>query len=148
MGYDIYSMREDREQAIAYDKAWGNTFWFNKDTGEYERRSSSVYYRLNIWGMAVLRDIHAALGIAEINEALWDNSGTVIRDWECRNYADFIAEKSDAEIRAAVEQALVAHDEYPKGDDVEEEVAGWVKEVRAWGDFLNRCADLKGAEVC
>jgi hypothetical protein len=147
MGYDIFSMREDREKAIAYDQKWGNTFWFNKETGEYERKSNTVYYRTNIGGMAVLRDIHLALGVADLNDSLYDNSGTVIRDWECEKFADAIDAKTDEEIAAAARPAIVAA-YYAQADDLEEEVAYWVKEVRAWADFLRVCADLKGAEVC
>ena len=146
MGYDIFSMREDREKAIAYDQKWGNTFWFNKETGEYERKSNTVYYRQNIGGMAVLRDIHIALGVADLNDSLYDNSGTVIRDWECEKFADAIDAKTDEEILSAVKAALAAQS--PETADEPEEIAAWAKEVRAWADFLRVCADLKGAEVC
>lgn len=146
MGYDIFSMREDREKAIAYDQKWGNDFWFNKDTGEYERKSNTVYFRANIWSMQVIREVHFALGISELNEALYDNSGTVIRDWECERYADFIDGKTDEEIKAAVLVALAATSPELLGDEAE--IAAWVKEIRAWADFLRVCADLKGAEVC
>ena len=154
MGYDIFSMREDRDRAIAYDKKWGNTFWFDKDTGEYARQSNTVYYRQNIWGMAVLRDINTALGLADLNDSLYDNSGTVIRDWECERYADAIDAKTDEEITKEVRIVLASHDLITPlstgllSGDQEEEVVAWVKEVRAWSDFLRTCADLKGAEVC
>ena len=147
MGYDIFSMREDREKAIAYDQKWGNTFWFNKETGEYERKSNTVYYRMNIGGMVVLRDIHLTLGVSDLNDSLYDNSGTVIRDWECEKFADEIDAKTDEEIAAAARPAIVAA-YYAQANDLEEEVVYWVKEVRAWADFLRVCADLKGAEVC
>jgi len=147
MGYDIYSMREDREKAIAYDQKWGNTFWFNKETGEYERKSNTVYYRQNIGGMSVLRDIHLALGVGELNDSLYDNSGTVIRDWECEKFADEIDAKTDEEIAAAARPAVIAA-QYADADNLDEETAYWVKEVRAWADFLRTCSELKGAEVC
>jgi hypothetical protein len=146
MGYDIFSMREDREKAIAYDKKWGNDFWFNKETGEYERKSNTVYFRANIWGMAILREVHSALGVADLNDALYDNSGTVIRDWECEKYADLIDAKTDDEILAAVLVAFAAQS--PESAEDPEEITAWVKEVRAWADFLRTCSDLKGAEVC
>jgi hypothetical protein len=146
MGYDIFSMREDRAKAIAYDKKWGNDFWFDKETGEYQRKADTVYFRANIWGMAIIREIHSALGIAELNEALYDNSGTVIRDWECERYADFFDGKTDEEIKAAVLVAFAA--QAPESAQDAEEIAAWIKEIRAWADFLRVCSDLKGAEVC
>lgn len=146
MGYDIFSMREDRKKAIAYDQKWGNTFWFNKETGEYERKSNTVYYRMNIGGMVVLRDIHLTLGVADLNDSLYDNSGTVIRDWECEKFADAIDAKTDEEILLAVKAALAAQS--PETVDEPEEIAAWAKEVRAWADFLRTCSELKGAEVC
>jgi hypothetical protein len=146
MGYDIFSMREDREKAIAYDQKWGNTFRFDKDTGEYTRSGSTVYFRANIWGMAIIREVHSALGMSDLNDALYDNSGTVIRDWECEKYADHLDAKSDDEIKAALLEVLVATS--PELANDPDEVSAWVKEIRAWADFLRVCADLKGCEVC
>jgi hypothetical protein len=98
---------------------------------------------MNIWGMGILRQLNEKLGVGFLNEALWDNSGTVIRDWECEDAADALAAKDDLEIRAAVIEAV--KDEPELNND--EQVGLWVKEVRAWQEYLRICADLKGCEV-
>lgn len=142
MGYDIYSMRPDRERSHDYAKK--RTPWVLEDDGSLPSYwQDTAYYRMNIWGMAVLRELNDRLGVASLNEALWDNSGTVIRDWECRNAAELIAAKSDAEIRTIVAEVVKA---FPELDN-EEQIGMWVEEVRSWQEYLALCADLKGCEV-
>ena len=142
MGYDIYSMREDREKSLAYaKKATPWIFGGSDEAPDYWR--NTVYYRMNIGGMGILRKINEILGVEFLNEALWDNSGTVIRDWECEDAAGKLAAKDDLEIRAAVIE--VVKDEPELNND--EQVGLWVQEVRAWQEYLSICAELKGCEV-
>ena len=142
MGYDIYSMREDREKSLAYaKKATPWIFGGSDEAPDYWR--NTVYYRMNIGGMGILRKINEILGVEFLNEALWDNSGTVIRDWECEDAAEKLAAKDDLEIRAAVIE--VVKDEPELNND--EQVGLWVQEVRAWQEYLSICAELKGCEV-
>lgn len=142
MGYDIYSMREDREKSHEYAKK--HTPWVLEENGELpDYWRNTAYYRMNIWGMGVLRALNEKLGVEFLNEALWDNSGTVIRDWECEDAAEKLAAKDDLEIRAAVIE--VVKDEPELNND--EQIGLWVQEVRAWQEYLSICANLKGCEV-
>ena len=108
---------------------------------------NTVYYRMNIGGMGILRKINEILGVEFLNEALWDNSGTVIRDWECRDVAEALAAKDDLDIRAAVIEALSSYDGAQFLIDKDGEVEGWIQEVRHWQEYLDLCSELKGCEV-
>ena len=142
MGYDIYSMREDREKSHAFAKK--STPWVLEENGELpDYWRNTAYYRMNIWGMGTLRQLNEKLGVGFLNEALWDNSGTVIRDWECYDAAEALAKKDDLEIRAAVVE--VVKDDPQLNND--EGVGLWVQEVRHWQEYLRICSDLKGCEV-
>jgi hypothetical protein len=146
MGYDIYSMREDREKSLAFAKK--ATPWIFGDSDEapdYWR--NTAYYRMNIGGMGILRKLNELLGVGFLNEALWDNSGTVIRDWECHDAAEALAQKDDLEIRAAVIEALNEYDGTKFLIDKDGEVQGWIEEVRHWQEYLRICSELKGCEV-
>ena len=146
MGYDIYSMREDREKSHEYAKK--NTPWVLGDNGELpDYWRNTAYYRMNIWGMGILRQLNEKLGVEFLNEALWDNSGTVIRDWECRDAAEALAAKDDLDIRAAVIEALSSYDGAQFLIDKDGEVEGWIQEVRHWQEYLDLCSELKGCEV-
>ena len=146
MGYDIYSMREDREKSLAYaKKATPWIFGGSDEAPDYWR--NTVYYRMNIGGMGILRKINELLGVAFLNEALWDNSGTVIRDWECGDASEILAKKDDLEIRAAVIEALNEYDGAQFLIDKDGEVQGWIEEVRHWQEYLHICSELKGCEV-
>ena len=146
MGYDIYSMREDREKSHEYAKK--NTPWVLGDNGELpDYWRNTAYYRMNIWGMGILRQLNERLGVGFLNEALWDNSGTVIRDWECGDAAEILAKKDDLEIRAAVIEALSSDPHASFLIDKDGEVQGWIEEVRHWQEYLRLCSELKGCEV-
>lgn len=140
MGYDIYSMLPDKEKAKKYAKE--ATPWVFDEHGVYVG-SDSVYYRMNIWGMGILRSLNEALGVSYLNEYLCDNSGRVIRSWECREAADHLNGLSDDEIREAVMEIVAGDTQL----DTPEEIAAWVKEVRHWQEYLNLCSELKGCEV-
>ena len=142
MGYDIYSMRPDREQSLAFAKK--ATPWVLEENGELPSYwQDTAYFRMNIWGMGVLRQLNEKLGVEFLNEALWDNSGTVIRDWECRDAAEALSKKDDLEIRAAVVEVVKNEPELNN----DEQVGLWVEEVRHWQEYLRICAELKGCEV-
>ena len=140
MGYDIFSMREDKAAAEAYARK--HTKWLFDANGNYTG-SEAVYYRLNIWGMGILRQLNEKLGVEYLNNALWDNSGTVIRDWECHEASEHLNGIPDEVIREAVQEVV-------KGDehlDNPEEIQAWVNEVRSWQEYLRICGALKGCEV-
>jgi hypothetical protein len=146
MGYDIYSMREDREKSLAFaKKATPWVFGDNDEAPDYWR--NTAYYRMNIGGMVILRKINELLGVAFLNEALWDNSGTVIRDWECFDAWEILVKKDDLEIRAAVIEALSSDEHASFLIDKDGEIQGWIEEVRHWQEYLHICSDLKGCEV-
>ena len=146
MGYDIYSMREDRQKSHEYAKK--HTPWVLEENGELpDYWRNTAYYRMNIGGMGILRKINEILGVEFLNEALWDNSGTVIRDWECRDAAEALAAKDDLDIRAAVIEALSSYDGAQFLIDKDGEVEGWIQEVRHWQEYLDLCSELKGCEV-
>jgi hypothetical protein len=143
MGYDIYSLREDRDKAEAYAKKSRN-LWIEEDGSYAATAPSTVYYRMNIWGMGILRELNEQLGVGFLNEYLVDNSGRVIRSWECEDAAETLASKTDEEILEVV-KSVVANEEQISGDA--DEIQAWAKEVRMWQEYLLICSDLKGCEV-
>lgn len=142
MGYDIYSLREDRDKAAAYAKKSRN-LWIEEDGSYAVNAPSTVYYRMNIWGMGILRELNEQLGVGFLNEYLVDNSGRVIRNWECEDAAEILASKTDEEILEVV-ASVVANEEQLNNPD---EIQAWAKEVRMWQEYLLICSDLKGCEV-
>ena len=148
MGYDIYSLLPDREAAAAHAKKY-RSMWIDEDGSYAEKAPDTIYFRLNIWGMPMLRDFHDAIGFDEVNENLYDNSGNIIKDYECRKISEKIASLTDDEIKKEMVEILLRNpftDDATKADPSEEADA-WVGLVREWQEFLAQCADLKGCEV-
>lgn len=137
MGYDIYSMMPNRDAAEAYARK--ATTWLIDENDQYTG-GDTVYYRMNIWGMAILRQLNDKLGVEYLNEYLWDNSGKVIRAWECHEASEHLNSIPDEVIRAAVKSTV-------ENPNDEEDVEGWVNEVRNWQQYLRVCGALKGCEV-
>ena len=54
MGYDLSSVDNDPKVAEDFAKKFGYTYLFDKETGAYQG-GSDVYFRANIWGMAIIR---------------------------------------------------------------------------------------------
>jgi hypothetical protein len=148
MGYDIYSLREDRALAEAHARKH-RSMWFNEDGSYDEKAPSTLYFRLNIWGMGYLRSFHEEIGFPEVNEKLYDNSGNIIKNYECEELSQAIAALSDARIKDIMTGILLASpytDDATKTDP-EEESTAWLKVIREWQDFLGHCVELKGCEV-
>jgi hypothetical protein len=148
MGYDIYSLLPDRKAAAEHSKKH-RSMWVNEDGSYDEKAPDTLYFRLNIWGMPMLREFHDAIGFDEVNENLLDNSGEVIKDYECRALSEKIASMSDEQIKNEM-IAIIANN--PFMDDhtkafPSEEATSWVGLIREWQAFLEKCADLKGCEV-
>jgi hypothetical protein len=148
MGYDIYSLLPNREAAAAHARKY-RSMWIDEDGSYAEKAPDTIYFRLNIWGMPMLRDFHDAIGFDEVNENLYDNSGNIIKDYECRKISEKIASLTDDEIKKEMVEILLRNpftDDATKADPSEEADA-WVGLVREWQEFLAQCADLKGCEV-
>jgi len=148
MGYDIYSLLPDREAAAAHAKKY-RSMWIDEDGSYAEKAPDTLYFRLNIWGMPMLRDFHEAIGLDDVNESLVDNSGDVIKNYQCRQLSEKIAAMGDDEIKTIMTTLLVNN---PYTDDEtkaapDEEATAWLGLIREWQDFLALCADLKGCEV-
>ena len=148
MGYDIYSLLPDREAAAAHAKKY-RSMWIDEDGSYAEKAPDTLYFRLNIWGMPMLRDFHEAIGLDDVNESLVDNSGDVIKNYQCRQLSEKIAAMSDDEIKTIMTTLLVNN---PYTDDgtkaaPDEEATAWLGLIREWQEFLALCADLKGCEV-
>ena len=148
MGYDIYSLLPDREAAAAHAKKY-RSMWIDEDGSYAEKAPDTLYFRLNIWGMPMLRDFHEAIGLDDVNESLVDNSGDVIKNYQCRQLSEKIAAMGDDEIKTIMTTLLVNN---PYTDDgtkaaPDEEATAWLGLIREWQEFLALCADLKGCEV-
>lgn len=148
MGYDIYSLLPDRKAAAEHAKKH-RSMWVNEDGSYDEKAPDTLYFRLNIWGMPMLRDFHEAIGLDDVNESLVDNSGDVIKNYQCRQLSEKIAAMGDDEIKTIMTTLLVNN---PYTDDEtkaapDEEATAWLGLIREWQDFLALCADLKGCEV-
>lgn len=148
MGYDIYSLREDRELAAAHAKKF-RSMWIEKDGSYAEKAPSALYFRLNIWGMGYLRSFHEEIGFPEVNENLYDNSGNIIKDYECEELSEAIKQLSDERIKDIMTTILIAD---PNTDDgtkanPDEEATAWLGLIREWQEFLAHCVGLKGCEV-
>ena len=148
MGYDIYSLLPDREAAAAHAKKY-RSMWIDEDGSYAAKAPDTLYFRLNIWGMPMLRDFHEAIGLDDVNESLVDNSGDVIKNYQCRQLSEKIAAMSDDEIKTIMTTLLVNN---PYTDDgtkaaPDEEATAWLGLIREWQEFLALCADLKGCEV-
>lgn len=148
MGYDIYSLLPNREAAAAHAKKY-RSMWIDEDGSYAEKAPDTLYFRLNIWGMPMLRDFHEAIGLDDVNESLVDNSGDVIKNYQCRQLSEKIAAMGDDEIKTIMTTLLVNN---PYTDDgtkaaPDEEATAWLGLIREWQDFLALCADLKGCEV-
>jgi hypothetical protein len=148
MGYDIYSLLPDRKAAEAHAKKY-RSMWINEDGSYDEKAPDTLYFRLNIWGMPMLREFHDAIGFDEVNENLLDNSGEVIKDYECRTLSEKIAEMSDEEIIAEMSKIIKENVYSSDADriDPSDEAKSWLGLIREWQAFLALCADLKGCEV-
>lgn len=148
MGYDIYSLLPNREVAAAHAKKY-RSMWINEDGSYDEKAPDTLYFRLNIWGMPMLREFHDAIGFDEVNESLVDNSGDVIKNYQCRALSEKIAEMSDKEINGIMAE-IIRRNPYTDDstrNDPSEEATAWVELIREWQEFLAQCADLKGCEV-
>ena len=148
MGYDIYSLRENRELAFAHAKKF-RSMWIEPDGSYAERAPSTVYFRLNIWGMGYLRSFHEEIGFPEVNENLYDNSGNIIKDYECEELHNAISELSGEKIKEIITGILLASpytDDKTKADP-DEEATAWVAIIEEWREFLGLCRTLKGCEV-
>jgi hypothetical protein len=148
MGYDIYSLREDRSLAEAHAKKF-RSMWIEPDGSYAERAPSTLYFRLNIWGMGYLRSFHEEIGQGEVNENLYDNSGNIIKDYECEDLSEAIGKLEDGEIKKIMTGILLASpytDDATKADP-EEESTAWLGVIREWQEFLAASANLKGCEV-
>ena len=148
MGYDIYSLRENRELAAAHAKQF-RSMWIEPDGSYAERAPSTLYFRLNIWGMGYLRSFHEEIGFPEVNEKLYDNSGNIIKDYECEELYDALSEMSEQKIKEIMTGILLASpytDDKTKADP-EEEATAWVAVIEEWRQFLGHCRNLKGCEV-
>ena len=148
MGYDIYSLRENRELAAAHAKKF-RSMWIEKDGSYAENAPSTLYFRLNIWGMGYLRSFHEEIGFPEVNEKLYDNSGNIIKDYECEELYDALSEMSEQKIKEIMTGILLASpytDDKTKADP-EEEATAWVAVIEEWRQFLGHCRNLKGCEV-
>ena len=148
MGYDIYSLRENRELAAAHARQF-RSMWIEKDGSYAENAPSTLYFRLNIWGMGYLRSFHDEIGFSEVNENLYDNSGNIIKDYECEELYDALSEMSEQKIKEIMTGILLASpytDDKTKADP-EEEATAWVAVIEEWRQFLGHCRNLKGCEV-
>lgn len=148
MGYDIYSLLPNREAAMRQAKKY-RSLWINDDGSYDEKAPDTVYFRLNIWGMPLLREFHEEIGLGEVNENLCDNSGNIIKDYECRAIADKIGTLDHQEVKDIMRGILIAS-EYGKDEPlakVEEAAEAWTEIVYEWASFLTECAELKGCEV-
>ncbi len=148
MGYDIYSLRENREVAAAHAKKF-RSMWIEKDGSYAENAPSAVYFRLNIWGMGYLRSFHDEIGFSEVNENLYDNSGNIIKDYECEKLYNAISEMSEEKIKEIMVGILLASpysDDKTKADP-DEEATAWAGIIEEWREFLGLCRSLKGCEV-
>ena len=148
MGYDIYSLRENRELAAAHAKQF-RSMWIEPDGSYAERAPSTLYFRLNFWGMGYLRSFHEEIGFPEVNEKLYDNSGNIIKDYECEELYDALSEMSEQKIKEIMTGILLASpytDDKTKADP-EEEATAWVAVIEEWRQFLGHCRNLKGCEV-
>lgn len=56
MGYDVSTVEGDRELSKEFAKKYHYDYLFDKETGEF-KGDATVYFRMNIWGMAKLRDM-------------------------------------------------------------------------------------------
>jgi hypothetical protein len=148
MGYDIYSLIEDRDLAEAHARKY-RSMWIEPDGSYAERAPSTLYFRLNIWGMGYLRSFHEEIGFDEVNENLYDNSGNVIKDYECEALSEAIGKMSDEQIKKILED-IIRVDPYSTDAarlDPSDEASSWVVIIREWQDFLDACVKLKGCEV-
>ena len=107
MGYDIFSLLPNREAAAEHAKKY-RSMWIEPDGSYAEKAPDTLYFRLNIWGMPLLREFHEAIGFDEVNECLYDNSGDVIKSYQCRGLSEMIAKMSDDEIIAEMTQEQLA----------------------------------------
>lgn len=148
MGYDIFSLLPDRKAAEAHAKKH-RSMWINEDGSYDEKAPETLYFRLNIWGMPMLREFHDSIGFDSVNENLMDNSGNVIKDYECREIAEKIAGTSDQTILEIMTEIIKAnpYSSDKSKIDPSEEARYWLAIVREWQDFLFGCAKLKGCEV-
>lgn len=148
MGYDIYSLLPDREAAAAHAKKY-RSMWIDEDGSYAAEAPDTLYFRLNIWCMPMLRDFHEAIGLDDVNESLVDNSGDVIKNYQCRQLSEKIAAMGDDEIIAEMSVIIKGNAYASDADkaDPSEEATAWLGLVREWQDFLALCADLKGCEV-
>jgi hypothetical protein len=148
MGYDIYSLLPDRDAAAAHAKKY-RSMWIDEDGSYAEKAPDTIYFRLNIWGMPMLRDFHEAIGLDDVNESLVDNSGDVIKNYQCRQLSEKIASMGDDEIIAIMSDLIKANTYSSDADraDPSEEAKSWLGLIREWQEFLSLCADLKGCEV-
>jgi hypothetical protein len=148
MGYDIYSLLPNRDAAAAHAKKY-RSMWVNEDGSYDEKAPDTMYFRLNIWGMGYLRAFHDEIGFPEVNENLYDNSGNIIKNYECEELSEAIKSLSDERIKDIMTTILV--DDPNTIDEVkaapDEEAAAWTAIIREWQDFLAACAELKGCEV-
>lgn len=160
MGYDIFSQDENREVAEAHARKWRREGFFSPvdEKGDYIG-GDSVYFRLNIWGMGMLRMMLWDLGATAPLGALSDNSGQLITPEECLLTAAVLSSVSDEKIKDVAGAAYIhetdwmrtagLNDEKPPTDaQVEEEATSWIPLVREFEDYLIVCASLGGAVVC
>lgn len=95
MGYDISTVRGDKDMAAAFAKAYNYTWMFNNETGEYEG-TDQPYFRANIWGMGTLRQMISTLysesdimteandlAMTNILETLSWNDGKLVSPSDC-----------------------------------------------------------------
>lgn len=148
MGYDIFSLLPNREAAAEHAKKY-RSMWIEPDGSYAEKAPDTLYFRLNIWGMPMLREFHEAIGFDEVNECLYDNSGDVIKSYQCRGLSEMIAKMTDDEIIHEMSVIIKGNAYASDADkaDPSEEAKSWLGLIREWQDFLAACAELKGCEV-
>jgi hypothetical protein len=83
MGYDIESVGPDRNKAMEFAKKYQYDYLFDESTKAY-MGSDRVYFRANIWGMAMIRrvldsvvNLNNSKYPEEFAMATMDNSGNV-----------------------------------------------------------------------
>jgi hypothetical protein len=99
--------------------------------------------------MGYLRAFHDEIGFSEVNENLYDNSGNIIKDYECEQLHNAISELSGEKIKEIMTGILLASpytDDKTKADP-DEEATAWVEVIEEWREFLGLCRTLKGCEV-
>lgn len=163
MGYDIFSIERDAASAEAHARKFMREGVFSSfdEDGNFIG-SDALYFRLNMWGMSIMRRILYDLGVTEVAlyEALADNGGNEISPELCLEVAAILRAQPDDKVKSVAAKCYVdAIESYrafghgnektplPTDEMVEKEAEEWLSFVDEWAGFLEGSAKLGGAIV-